>query len=587
MHKKINSLFKEKKIQKNIIIYSICFQAISILLSEVSRSHNLIRVSHSPTMGDVPERLDSFTIHYYLDSGYSSMSESTWSLTAIMLSSASASLPYACSDLGPLFTVVLFAACALASWFSGRILIMLADTRRDFHVDSFVLEACGAVLSWVFLVLACSFAVFAIALNLRQASLAILASLPVDFISKNFFSLLPADIAPSFQLSAVVLVVSIVTIPFVRFFNTLPSVSSLSFLSVVCFTLTIPCFLSDIKFDSIQPGNDDDNGGSNDTPGSAGLWNKMMAIIKPHNYRAVGTVLYTFGTAFNCLTIYNNLRMRKIERGLAVVKSSITLCFALLVCFTVTGFLAYVPEYSSSVRLSVFDERIAGHGLAFARVLYFLFEFFKFPADLMIAKVAIRRLRKRLQKWRRRQSQSRTSITSSRGSKSSLRQGKISENSSTRLSHDIQQAREGLESILTAPLVSGNGGGGGDNAQQRTYSCDTNSNAGMKYDEEFEHRARRKISAESFGAWITAIIISIAPRASRFIVMLGAPSATLLGFIFPALSYMKLGPVNSDFADVACFRRTVPNQVFCACTIMFGVIAWFISVVGGINSFHG
>ena len=52
--------------------------------------------------------------------------------------------------------------------------------------------------------------------------------------------------------------------------------------------------------------------------------------------------------------------------------------------------------------------------------------------------------------------------------------------------------------------------------------------------------------------------IAVLPRMSSYIVIMGALSATLLGIIFPAACYMRLGPVNYDFGDLGWMGR-VPN----------------------------
>ncbi|GMH66199.1 hypothetical protein TrRE_jg11348 [Triparma retinervis] len=139
----------------------------------------------APPYQSSSRRLDSFTLHYYLDSNYSSLSDSTWSFTVMMLSSASMGLPYLFSDLNPPLAIVLFFVTMLVSWYCGRILLMLADTRRTFYFDKLVREAFGAWPSWVVLLLTCTFSVLGVALNLRQTSVVILFLLPEDWVSNN------------------------------------------------------------------------------------------------------------------------------------------------------------------------------------------------------------------------------------------------------------------------------------------------------------------------------------------------------------------------------------------------------------------
>jgi len=54
----------------------------------------------------------------------------------------------------------------------------------------------------------------------------------------------------------------------------------------------------------------------------------------------------------------------------------------------------------------------------------------------------------------------------------------------------------------------------------------------------------------------------------------------MLGIIFPAACYMKLGPVNYDFGDVG-WRGRVPNWYYGAGAITFGLGAWGASLMGG------
>jgi len=344
-------------------------------------------------------RLDSFTLHYYLDSNYSSLLDSTWSFTVMLLSSASVGLPYLFSDLNPPIALILFFTTVLVTWYCGRILIMLADTRRVFYFDKLVMQAFGVWASWFVLLLTCTFSTLAVALNLRQTSAVILWLLPDNWVSDKILAPMGfEDTEYHTQLIPLVIIYGILNIPQLFIYNTLPSVSHMSLIAVIFFSLIIPSIIVDIV-PIIESGNnpleDDDSykGGS--------FWEEWITP-EPSSYKVVGTLLYVFGPSYNSLTLYNSLRMRRIERGLKVVKNGTLIASTLLVLFAITGFVAYLPHHGGDVsmkkvRLNILNKDFddTGPGMAFARVFFVLYEFFKFPLDTMIARVAIKRFRRK------------------------------------------------------------------------------------------------------------------------------------------------------------------------------------------------
>ena len=74
----------------------------------------------------------------------------------------------------------------------------------------------------------------------------------------------------------------------------------------------------------------------------------MVIRFAHHSYKGVGTLLYVFGTSYNALTIYNSLRMRRIERGMKVVKNGTIIASTLLFLLSVTAFIAYLPHHGGA-----------------------------------------------------------------------------------------------------------------------------------------------------------------------------------------------------------------------------------------------
>ncbi|GMI36460.1 hypothetical protein TrCOL_g9552 [Triparma columacea] len=659
--------------------------------------------SHQPPS----RRLDSFTLHYYLDSNYSSLSDSTWSFTVMLLSSASMGLPYMISDLNPPLAIVLFFVTMLVAWYCSRILIMLADTRRTFYFDKLVREAFGAWPSWVVLLLSCTFSVLGVALNLRQTSEVVMFLLPEDWVSKNILVHMGIEEkAHKYQTIPVILFYAILNIPQLLMCNTLPSVSHMSLIALVFFVLIIPSIWVDIVpiLESGQNPLEDDDSFEGGT-----FWEEWITP-EPFSYKVVGTLLYVFGTSYNSLTIYNSLRMRRIERGMKVVKNGMLLASTLLFLSTLTAFIAYLPHHGGSdnlrvrVNILLHTYKNSGPGMSMARVFYVLFEFFKFPLDSMMARVAVKRFRRKfLQLFDitgedassnchlellcccvgrgRGGDEERAEWGTFRGwfdSSNNGRRGRnSSENSSARQSHDVQgggfvegggiiiggagengglgggigsdvpiaTTRGGIGNMLSVPLIVGNEGGGrifnsggarGETGEERFYTIDREShggggdggqnyglggghntnvmtgtngtndtngtngtnrsnytvntdNDGVDQDERGEEKRRlctiscgkRKITITlGLGTWMISVLIAVLPKMSSYIVIMGALSATLLGIIFPAACYMRLGPVNYDFGDLGWMGR-VPNWYFGFFAIAFGVGAWGVSFVGG------
>ncbi|GMH66195.1 hypothetical protein TrRE_jg11347 [Triparma retinervis] len=477
----------------------------------------------------------------------------------------------------------------------------------------------------------------------------------------------------------------------------------MSLFAVIFFVLIIPSIWVDIV-PILEDGNnplEDDDSFQDGT-----FWEEWITP-EPFSYKVVGTLLYVFGTSYNSLTIYNSLRMRRIERGMKVVKNGMLVASTLLFLSALTAFIAYLPHHGGidpeKVRVNIlfYTYKNSGPGMTFARVFYVLFEFFKFPLDSMMARVAVKRFRRKFLQLFDITGEDASSnchlellcccVGRGRdggedggewgtvrgwldGSSNGRRQRNSSENSSARQSHDVQgggfvegggiiiggsgenggagvgsrggvPATTGIGNMLNVPLIVGGepgrvynsggargvggegfytidggslGGDGGEggghatnygvgrgvlhgtNGTNRTNGTnDTNGTTGTNYtdnegvdqDERGEEKrslctiscGKRKITVTlGIGTWMISLAIAVVPKMNSYIVIMGAVSATLLGIIFPAACYMRLGPVNYDFGDVG-WRGRVPNWYYGACAIVFGLGAWGVSFVGGYN----
>ena len=58
--------------------------------------------------------------------------------------------------------------------------------------------------------------------------------------------------------------------------------------------------------------------------------------------------------------------------------------------------------------------------------------------------------------------------------------------------------------------------------------------------------------------------------------------STILSAIIPSYIYLRLGPVNQDFGDVAIFGKYSPNAIFGVVIIVFGVGSFCFSVTSGV-----
>ncbi|GMI14382.1 hypothetical protein TrLO_g2410 [Triparma laevis f. longispina] len=587
------------------------------------------------------ERLDSFTLRYYLDHRFSSITQSTFSLSLSLISTVSPGLPYAFSDLNPPLATLLLCCCFLSSRFSSRILLLLADTKRLFYVDRFMNLATGRTGGWIWLIFSCLYLNGALALNLKQAGSVILLSLPDNWIQDNILnpcfpsSWVNAD-SDTFtgyvfgtELPSCIVLYAVVTVPFLIKFRSLPSISTLSLFSLVSYGCVIAGFCVDavMRF----------KGGE----GEGEDW----LLPKPTSPAVIGTVLYCFGNGFNSLVIYNNLRMRRIERGLNVVERSSNISMVLVFLFTVSGFAAYLPRHNSSgsigaVRINIFRHCDDGDGdsddstkmgMKAARIFFILFCYFKFALDLLLAKSAFKRLRRKVlacigvggkeasttcylcfccfksasndddeddennpnndpnSERNANRSMADDSLFESRHNNFMSTPGEggfsSSENSSARQSHDIQGGIKVNMGGNEDPLLLGGHVGGEDNMPQ--WAMEENE---ASRERESSHRRCCQIKygrttiqiSLGLAVWLVALIISAAPKSAALIVVIGSANATFLGVILPAFIYLKLKPVNTDFGEIG-FCGMVPNHWYAMAVIVFGVVAWTCSVWSGVQ----
>lgn len=359
-------------------------------------------------------RLDSFTLRYYLDYRYSSLLSTTFNLTLSLTSVATAGLPYAFADLNPLVATLIIAACGLASWYGGRILIMIADTRRCFYTDRMVEMAGGRWWAGgVWLALQTFFLSTAVALNMKQAGAVLHMSLPSGFVRDNVLRAIPASWTSTTlgnylfgeELPFCILFYTLFTVPYLLKFTALPSVSSLSLASLIMYACVAACFAVDFTWrlghGGFMSDDDDNNNDEVDDGGvgeAGGSFVEDWVLPKPYSFTVVGTLLYCFGNGFNSLVVYNSLRIRKLDRGLVVVRRSFGLSTALVFVFTLFAFFAYLPRHSKSgggqIRINLFKTEIDDvdmKGMQFARVFFLLFAYFKFPLDLLLAKSSYKR----------------------------------------------------------------------------------------------------------------------------------------------------------------------------------------------------
>jgi hypothetical protein len=172
-----------------------------------------------------------------------------------------------------------------------------------------------------------NFSLLAVTLNIRQACSVLLVIMPSDFLSKSLPGLRMSD----FPLS--IIFMSLTTAPFLILFKTLPSISHLSFLSILCFFFACCCILFDF-FVALPSGS-----GRRLEP----LQSSFADLTSPHpmSFASIGPLLYCFGSTFNSLNIYNTLRFRRPDRGLRVANYSVLGAASLYLLFAAAGFAAY------------------------------------------------------------------------------------------------------------------------------------------------------------------------------------------------------------------------------------------------------
>jgi hypothetical protein len=81
--------------------------------------------------------------------------------------------------------------------------------------------------------------------------------------------------------------------------------------------------------------------------------------------------------------------------------------------------------------------------------------------------------------------------------------------------------------------------------------------------------------------WLAAVGLTLVPGISGYIVFLGGPTATFLGFAMPALIYMKLRPVAQDFGDIA-LCGIVPNMIMASLVVALAVVAFVVACMSGV-----
>ena len=177
------------------------------------------------------------------------------------------------------------------------------------------------------------------------------------------------------EITACIIFYAVMTVPFLINFRSLPSISTLSLFSLIAYGCVILSFFVDavLRFKGDRDrgmqnitltgwGNDEDGDNDGDEDDFAGDGNGFVQdwlLPQPTSLTVIGTVLYCFGNGFNSLVIYNNLRMRRIERGLNVMERSSNISLALIFLFTVSGFAAYLPRHNEDgeggmLRINIF-----------------------------------------------------------------------------------------------------------------------------------------------------------------------------------------------------------------------------------------
>ena len=94
-------------------------------------------------------------------------------------------------------------------------------------------------------------------------------------------------------------------------------------------------------------------------------------------------------------------------------------------------------------------------------------------------------------------------------------------------------------------------------------------------------RASIRISL-GLAVWVFALVAALAPKSAAIIVLINSLNAVFLGIIAPAGLYMLLKPVHLDFGDIALFGMA-PNHIFAILTVVYGVGAWIVSLLGGVK----